>query len=211
MQILYLESVDSTQKYLKELIKNNEVSAPFAVVADLQTAGVGSRGNSWSGVKDNLFLSFAISLEELPKDLKLESASIYFSYILKETLLELGSKTWLKWPNDFYIKDRKIGGMITNVIQESIVCGVGLNMVQAPESFEKLDVEIDRKELIKRYFANIEKKISWKQVFSKYKLEFYRNQNFYTHFKSLRVSLEGASLESDGSVVVNGERIYSLR
>jgi len=211
LQILYLESVGSTQQYLKELIKNNEASAPFAVVADLQTAGVGSRGNSWSGVKDNLFLSFAISLEELPKDLKLESASIYFSYILKETLLEFGSKTWLKWPNDFYIKDQKIGGMITNVTQKSIVCGVGLNIVAAPEGFKKLDVKIDRKELIERYFTNIEKKISWKQVFSKYKLEFYRNQNFYTHFKSLRVSLEGASLESDGSVVVNGERIYSLR
>ena len=55
----------STQQYLKELIKNNEASAPFAVVADLQTAGVGSRGNSWSGVKDNLFLSFAIPPEKL--------------------------------------------------------------------------------------------------------------------------------------------------
>lgn len=211
MQILYLESVDSTQKYLKELIQKGKISSPYAVVADSQTAGVGSRDNSWSGVKNNLFLSFAISLKELPKDLKLESASIYFSYILKETLEEFGSKVWLKWPNDLYVKERKIGGMITNIVKESIVCGVGLNTAEAPESFEKLDIEIDRKELIKRYFTNIEKKISWKQVFSKYKLEFYRNQNFYTHFKSLRVSLEGASLESDGSVVVNGERIYSLR
>jgi len=211
LQILYLESVGSTQKYLKDLLNDSEVNAPFAVVADSQTAGVGSRENSWSGVKDNLFLSFAISLEQLPKDLKLESASIYFSYILKETLDEFGSKTWLKWPNDFYLKDKKIGGMITNVVKNSIVCGVGLNTAAAPANFEKLDIEIDRKELIERYFANIEKKISWKQVFSKYKLEFYRNQNFYTHYKSLRVSLEGASLESDGSVVVNGERIYSLR
>lgn len=211
MQILYLESVDSTQKYLKELIINKKISAPYAVVADSQTAGVGSRENSWSGVKDNLFLSFAISLQQLPKDLKLESASIYFSYILKETLEEFGSEVWLKWPNDFYIKDQKIGGMITNVVYESIVCGVGLNIAEAPESFEKLDVDLKREELIERYFTNLEKKSSWKQVFSKYKLEFYRNQNFYTHCKSLRISLEGASLESDGSVVVNGERIYSLR
>ncbi len=203
--------MDSTQKYLKELIINNKISAPYAVVADSQTAGVGSRGNSWSGVKDNLFLSFAVSLEKLPNDLKLESASIYFSYILKETLEEMGSEVWLKWPNDFYIKNQKVGGMITNVIDGSIVCGVGLNIKAAPESFEKLDVEIEREELIERYFVNIEKKSSWKQVFSKYKLEFYRNQNFYTHGKNLRISLEGASLQSDGSVVVNGERIYSLR
>lgn len=211
MQILYLESVDSTQKYLKELIQKGKISSPYAVVADSQTAGVGSRGNLWNGVKDNLFLSFATSLQHLPKDLKLESASIYFSYILKETLEEFGSKVWLKWPNDFYIKDQKIGGMITNIIKDSIVCGVGLNIAEAPEGFEKLDVDLKREELIDRYFINIEKKSSWKQVFSKYKLEFYRNQNFYTHCKNLRISLEGASLESDGSVVVNGERIYSLR
>ena len=211
MQILYLESVDSTQKYLKELIQKEKISSPYAVVADSQTAGVGSRGNLWNGVKDNLFLSFAISLQHLPKDLKLESASIYFSYILKETLEEFGSKVWLKWPNDFYIKDQKIGGMITNIIKDSIVCGVGLNIAEAPEGFEKLDVDLKREELIDRYFINIEKKSSWKQVFSKYKLEFYRNQNFYTHGKNLRISLEGALLQSDGSVVVNGERIYSLR
>ncbi|MDT8339196.1 MAG: biotin--[acetyl-CoA-carboxylase] ligase [Sulfurimonas sp.] len=211
MQILYLESVDSTQKYLKELIHEGKISLPYAVVANSQTAGVGSRENSWIGVTDNLFLSFAISLEQLPKDLKLESASIYFSYILKETLKEFGSEVWLKWPNDFYVKNQKVGGMITNLLKESLVCGVGLNIAKAPDNFTKLDVDIHRDELIKSYFINIEKKSSWKQVFSKYKLEFYRNQNFHTHSKNLRISLEGASLQSDGAVVVNGERIYSLR
>lgn len=211
MQILYLESVDSTQKYLKELIHEGKISLPYAVVANSQTAGVGSRENSWIGVKDNLFLSFAISLEQLPKDLKLESASIYFSYILKETLREFGSEVWLKWPNDFYVKNQKVGGMITNLLKESLVCGVGLNTAKAPDNFTKLDVDLHRDELIKSYFINIEKKSSWKQVFSKYKLEFYRNQNFHTHSKNLRISLEGASLQSDGAVVVNGERIYSLR
>lgn len=211
MQILYLESVDSTQKYLKELIHEGKISLPYAVVANSQTAGVGSRENSWIGVKDNLFLSFAISLEQLPKDLKLESASIYFSYILKETLREFGSEVWLKWPNDFYVKNQKVGGMITNLLKESLVCGVGLNIAKAPDNFTKLDVDLHRDELIKSYFINIEKKSSWKQVFSKYKLEFYRNQNFHTHSKNLRISLEGASLQSDGAVVVNGERIYSLR
>ena len=52
-----------------------------------------------------IFFSFAIKIDELPTDLKLESASIYFAYLLKETLYELGSCVWLKWPNDFYIDD----------------------------------------------------------------------------------------------------------
>jgi BirA family biotin operon repressor/biotin-[acetyl-CoA-carboxylase] ligase len=211
LQILYLESVDSTQKYLKELIQEGKISLPCAVVTNSQTAGVGSRENLWSEERGNLFLSFALPLQDLPKDLKLESASIYFSYILKETLTDFGSSIWLKWPNDFYVKNKKVGGMITNLVKESLICGVGLNIAKAPENFTKLDVDLDRDELIKSYFINIKKKSSWKQVFSKYKLEFYRNQNFYTHSKNLRISLEEALLQSDGSIVINGERIYSLR
>lgn len=211
MQIIYLDSVDSTQKYLKELIQEGKISLPCAVVADSQTEGIGSRGNSWNGVKGNLFLSFAIPLNELPKDLKLESASIYFSYILKETLSEFDSAIWLKWPNDFYIGDKKIGGMITNLVKDTLVCGVGLNIAEAPLGFGKLDVVVDRDELIERYFNNIKKMNLWKQVFSKYKIEFYKNQNFYTHNKNLIISLEDASLQGDGSIVINGERMYSLR
>ena len=211
MQILYLDSVDSTQNHLKELIKKANLVLPYAVVADRQTDGIGSRGNSWRGMDGNLFLSFAISLKGLPQDLKLESASIYFAYILKNTLNELNSEVWLKWPNDFYINDLKIGGMITNILNDTLICGVGLNLVSAPKSFASLDIEVSRDELLEKYFINIKKDVSWKQVFSKYKLEFDKNQNFFTHKNNLRISLEGASLQSDGSIISNGERIYSLR
>ena len=211
MNLLYLDSVDSTQTYLKELVRNSTIELPHAVVAKVQTDGVGSRGNSWSGLEGNLFLSFAIALEDLPSDLKIESSSIYFAYILKETLAHMNSSVWLKWPNDFYIDDKKIGGMITNIVKDTVICGIGLNLIVAPEGFSSLDIKITTQELLEKYFENIEKKIRWKQVFSKYKLEFYKNQNFFTHTNNLRISLEGAILQSDGSIISNGERIFSLR
>lgn len=211
MQTLYLKTTASTQKHLKELVKSKEIQLPFAVVADAQTDGIGSRENRWDSLAGNLFLSFAIELKNLPKDLKLESASIYFAYILKKTLNDLNSDVWIKWPNDFYLKDKKIGGMITNIVDDSIVCGVGLNMTTQPDGFAKLDIEVPREELLKKYFKKIEKKISWKQVFSKYELEFDKNKNFFTHNKGLRIPLEDVRLQSDGSILRNGERIYSLR
>lgn len=211
LTLLYLESVDSTQNYLKELVRTSNIQLPHAVVSNIQTDGIGSRGNAWQGLDGNLFLSFAIALKDLPSDLKIESSSIYFAYLLKETLSELNSEVWLKWPNDFYLDKFKIGGMITNIVKDVVICGVGLNLAIAPEGFSKLDISISREELLKKYFINIEKKILWKQVFSKYKLEFYKNQNFFTHTNNLRISLEGASLESDGSVTINGKRIFSLR
>lgn len=211
MKIVYHESIDSTQKYLKELIRKKIVSPPYAIAADTQTNGIGSRENSWIGISGNLFLSFAIELKELPKDLKLESASIYFSYILKDTLCDFKSSVWLKWPNDFYINDKKIGGMITNIVDDTLICGVGLNLSAAPKGFERLDIDLNKNILIETYFKNIEKKSLWKQVFSKYKLEFYKNKNFFVHDENLKISLKEASLEDDGSLMVKGKRIYSLR
>jgi len=211
LQILSLESVDSTQKYLKELIKQDDIKLPFAVVAKTQTDGIGSRDNSWDGLDGNLFLSFALHVDTLPKDLKIESASIYFAYILKEVLEKFDSKVWIKWPNDFYINNKKIGGMITHIVKNKLICGVGINLVNAPDGFENLDVKISIDELLNKYFKSIQRYVSWKQIFSKYKLEFQRNQNFFTHKNDLRISLEDARLQEDGSIVVNGERIYSLR
>ncbi len=211
MQILYLDAIDSTQKYLKEQLQSKKLEAPIAISAELQTDGIGSRENRWDSHKGNLFLSFAININTLPIDLKLESASIYFSYLLKETLASFGSKVWTKWPNDLYLEDKKIGGMITNIVGENFLCGVGLNLTDAPEGFTQLDIKLDKKLLLKNYFINIEKKVLWKQVFSKYKLEFYRNQNFFTHSNGVKVSLGDAIVNDDGSLNINGERIYSLR
>ena len=211
MQILFFDSLPSTQEYLKELLRENRVAAPVAVTCDTQTQGVGSRNNEWTGLEGNIFVSFVLELSSLPNDLKIESASIYFSYILKETLEGFNSKVWLKWPNDFYIESVKIGGMITNIVGKDIVCGFGLNLDNAPEGFGVLDVKIDKEILLQNYFINLEKKVLWKQVFSKYKLEFDRNRFFFTHVKNKKINLNEATLENDGSLSINGERMYSLR
>ena len=211
LKIISLKSVASTQLYAKELIRTKKELVPFAVVSEMQTNGIGSRNNGWISQEGNLFLSFALPLAKLPHDLKLESASIYFAYILKETLTAFGSKVILKWPNDFYIDGKKVGGMLTTVSHETIICGVGINMCVAEKDFAKLDVEIDKKELLDVFFKNIEKTFLWKQVFSKYRLEFYTNKDFFTHKDGRKVSLNAVILEDDGSINVDGERIYSRR
>ena len=67
MKIIYLNEIDSTQKYLIDKLKTKELKAPIAVVADKQNLGIGSRGSDWIGVKGNLFLSFTLTLDDLPK------------------------------------------------------------------------------------------------------------------------------------------------
>ena len=211
MQIHWFDELDSTQTYLKEKLKSKELQAPVAAVASVQSAGLGSRGNSWIGLDGNLFFSFAVFRDNLPDDLALESSSIYFSYLLKESLEELGSNLWLKWPNDFYIENEKIGGTITNIQNDILICGIGLNLQKSPKGFASLDISIDKKNLLTNFFKKIENKPLWKQIFSKYKLEFVKSRRYATHYKNNKISLENAELNKDGSLSVNGERIYSLR
>lgn len=211
MEIIKLEEVDSTHTYLKNHIVENGYKNPLCVVTELQTDGIGSRGNTWTGVKGNLFFSFVLKKDELAKDLQLQSASIYFSYILKKVLEESGSKVWLKWPNDFYIDDKKIGGTITSANKELLYCGIGLNLVEVDKSFGKLDIEIDKIKILETYFQTLEKEISWKQIFNFFKVEFQRSKNFLATIDNKKVSLEKAILNDDGSIEIENKKVFSLR
>ncbi len=211
MTIYWLDTVDSTQRHLKDALKRGTLQAPVAVAAHKQTEGTGSRGNRWEGVDGNLFFSFALKRDTLPNDLKLESASIYLTYILKEVLNEAGSELWLKWPNDFYMEDKKIGGAITNLQGDTLICGIGLNTKAAPEGYGTLDIEISHKKLLEVYFKKLKKNVSWKQIFSKYELEFERSKSSETTLHLQKISLKNATLLNDGSIEWNGQRIFSLR
>ena len=211
MEILWFDELASTQTYLIEGLKSKTLKSSTCVGATLQTQGRGSRGNEWIGVKGNLFISVAINRSQLPNDLKLESSSIYFAFIMKELLSSLGSKVWLKWPNDFYLDQQKMGGVITNLVGDYLVCVIGLNLSQAPLDFSKIDIEISPQELTNYYVAQLKKFPSWKQIFSKFKLEFSRSKSFATHTDEMIFRLEEAVLLEDGSLECNGQRIFSLR
>jgi len=211
MKIIKLNEVGSTHTYLKSHIKDNGYTQNICISTDYQTNGIGSRGNSWSGIKGNLFFSFVISKKDLPDDLFLQSASIYFSYILKEVLKENNSKVWLKWPNDFYINDKKIGGTITTASKDLIYCGIGLNLISVNDDYGKLDIEINSNQILKAYFDKLERKYLWKQIFSDFKIEFENSRKYKATVDNKKISLENAILNSDGSIEVNNKKVFSLR
>ncbi len=212
MQIHFLKEVDSTQRWILENFKKGEIKAPFLVYTTKQTNGIGSRGNSWIGKEGNLFLSFVIERRLLPEDLKIESASIYFAMLFKEVLEKENNSLWIKWPNDLYRDKKKCGGVITSFVQEHFICGIGLNLVDAPENFAILEISKEPEKIIQDFVKKIKNPPLWKQVFRKYSVEFYKNKSFFVHDqKNKRFSMENAKLAQDGSIIIEGERIYSLR
>lgn len=222
MEIIYLESVDSTQTYLKEHIKTQGYHKNIAIVTTNQTNGIGSRDNKWESKKGNLFFSFTQNIENLPQDLKLQSASIYFSFLLKNLLLSKKSKVWLKWPNDFYLEEKKIGGTITQLEKDILFCGIGLNLRRVSSDYGYLDIDVDIANLLNEYFTILTQKISWKQVFSQYKIEYELSKKFQVTLKNQKSSLADSILCEDGSILIENqnqasnqrsfsEKVYSSR
>ncbi len=209
LEIIYFDSIDSTQKRLIADIKEGRVQAPVAYFTNHQTAGVGSRENRWVGERGNFFLSFAY--KDFPPDLPQASIAIYVAYLLKEVLASYGSQVWIKWPNDFYLGKRKIGGCITNKIRDIYICGIGLNTRYAPQGFGKLDIEVEDVQLLKDYFVHLEKGITWKEIFRKFVIEFQKSKEFSAHVGQRVISLRDATLAEDGAILCEGERIYTLR
>ncbi len=211
MEIRWFDVLDSTQKRLIEAIKAKRVQPPIVYATTHQRAGIGSRGNGWIGQKGNLFFSFALRIKDLPSDLPLQSAALYFMFLFKEILARKGSRVWLKWPNDLYIDHKKCGGCVTHKIGQTLICGIGLNSYIAPESFGVLDTQIDHQELLKEYCDLLVSQISWKQIFSKYEIEFQKSRGYTTHIGDQIVTLQEASLAEDGALILKGERIYTPR
>lgn len=211
MQIICIEKIASTQLFLCEQIRKDEIKQNTAIYALEQTSGVGSRDNAWISSRGNLHLSFCVREEDLPSDLPLASVSIYFAYLLKDLLAQKGSQIWLKWSNDLYLGDKKVGGVMSHKIGEFIVCGMGLNLKFAPQNAALCDVEIEIKELVEEFIKVLEKKFLWKQIFSKYVLEFEKSKKFSVHYEGKLYALKDALLYEDGSILLANKRVYSLR
>ncbi len=211
MEIKSFSTLPSTQKYLIGELEKGKVKAPMAVICKEQYSGVGSRDNDWSGGEGNFFASIAVNIDDLPIDLSLSSSSIYFSFIMKQTLEALGENIWLKWPNDFYLNDDKIGGTITQKVKNVLVCGIGINLKNRQNGYRALQCDIASEILLENYLEALEKFPKWKQVFSEYEVEFERSRKFSVHIENYQKSLAGASLCEDGSLIIEGRRVYSLR
>jgi BirA family biotin operon repressor/biotin-[acetyl-CoA-carboxylase] ligase len=153
----------------------------------------------------------AISIDDLPDDLPLSSASIYFSYIMKKVLSKYVENIWVKWPNDLYQNKSKIGGTITKKIDNILLCGMGVNLQKNSNSFEALNLNVEPMDLLKKYLLALENYPSWKDIFSQYRIEFERTKEFFAHVDGEYKSLEKAILSGDGSLIIDNKRVYNIR
>jgi BirA family biotin operon repressor/biotin-[acetyl-CoA-carboxylase] ligase len=157
MKIIKLKTIDSTHRYLLNLIENNLIkdyvdgdNDAFAVIADNQTNGVGRCNRDWVSLPGNLFASIVMKLPEND----VSQISLAVACAVRESVLQcimdnsgiIGennlqndrflssvlNKTKLHWPNDVYYDKKKISGVLISVCDNLIVVSVGMNINSAP-------------------------------------------------------------------------------
>ena len=104
------------------------------LVADRQHAGKGRRGRSWLDAPGNFMGSTAVHLRF--GDPEAASLALLAALAVHEAVsarLPVGAEARLKWPNDVLIGSAKLAGVLLERVAGSVVIGVGVNLVAAPD------------------------------------------------------------------------------
>lgn len=126
--LLHYSLLDSTMEEVLRL-PANLLTTGTVVVADQQLNGRGYSKTEWhSKSPQDLLMSVVV----LPSyDLLLKMAML-IPLVVVEALKSLGVQTKIKWPNDIFLSESKLGGvLIENHIREGkgvfSICGIGIN------------------------------------------------------------------------------------
>jgi BirA family biotin operon repressor/biotin-[acetyl-CoA-carboxylase] ligase len=165
-QIFNLSEVDSTNNFAAKLISDQLCQNGAVIMADFQIQGKGQRGNQWlSNKRENLMMSVVYQPDNMSVE-KQVALTWGTSIALVTMLNKFGIEAKVKWPNDIFVHDKKIAGILIEnhlagkQISSSII-GIGLNVNQldfslpsatsmAIETFKEFHIKEIGEELIKK-------------------------------------------------------------
>ncbi|MDR2759702.1 MAG: biotin--[acetyl-CoA-carboxylase] ligase [Spirochaetaceae bacterium] len=160
----YWVSTDSTMNRAKELAQKESPSGTV-IAAETQTAGRGRNGRIWVSNPGGLFFTLLVRPGCTVRE--------YFFYIMAVHIAVAGTisalcgkEARLRWPNDVYIGDKKIGGILSEFHGEGdcvtwLNLGVGVNInnrTLTPESVSCLDLlghPLSRKAVLVQFLENL--------------------------------------------------------
>lgn len=145
-QIVVLDSVDSTNRYLLDRVAK-ECSDPqknSVIVAEMQTKGRGRQGRQWfSGFGDSLTFSFLWRFERSID--QISGLSLVIGVGIVRALKKFNiCGVRLKWPNDVLFSFRKLAGILIEVRNHIrygpfVVIGIGMNVKLSPTTKKYID------------------------------------------------------------------------
>ena len=148
MELLFLEEVDSTNKWAKEHI--SEISDRTVVYTSCQTSGRGRLERKWNFMgEDNIYASIVLKPSGEMKEIYSNLTQL-LCLTLCQTFEEYGVLPKIKWPNDIQINGKKISGILAESVGvndintgkyklQGLVIGFGVNLNTKIEILSKIN------------------------------------------------------------------------
>lgn len=133
MNLIILEEAASTNTELRGMV---DAEHGTIVAARRQTAGRGQRGNTWeSEAGANLTFSILVRPKAIPPSKQMAISRAVSLAIVRWLDRYLNEEVAIKWPNDIYVGDKKICGILIEHVLTSgridrTIIGVGININQ---------------------------------------------------------------------------------
>lgn len=156
--------IDSTNQFLLNRIE--QLDSATVCVAEYQYNGRGRRGRSWfSPFGTNLYFSMYWKFAAGP--LAVTGLSLVVGIAIAKVLRQLSGKAiTVKWPNDLYLDDKKLAGILVDMVGRSgddlhVVIGVGINLMMQLSTPEVIDQKwiklgnIDRNQLVAKLISSL--------------------------------------------------------
>ena len=134
--ITYLPTVDSTNNYAATKENQPNIQHKSVILTSFQTQGKGQYSNKWQSEKGrNLLFSICLFPTQLSSDHQFDLSRISAMAIRDTVNYFLSKAVYIKWPNDIFILDKKIAGiLIENTLNQSkierSIIGIGININQ---------------------------------------------------------------------------------
>lgn len=183
MKLLCFDCLDSTNSYLKQ--NYQELESLTFVETKEQTLGKGRLERKWQSEKGKNLL-FSILLKDSCYFEKYKEISIVSAYSVIQVLEQYGlTNIGLKWPNDVYVNDSKICGILLESVStnqmECLIVGIGINVNQksfskdlihpATSLFNELNKEIElnqfKKDIYQQLITNYQKLVDKETFYEK--------------------------------------------
>ena len=214
-KVEHIGETTSTNSWLRE----HGGEEDMAVWADYQTAGRGQGTNSWESERGkNLLFSVLLHPEGVAANRQF-TISMAVALAVCDALGQHVGDLSIKWPNDIYWRNGKIGGMLIEnrlhgaVIRDSIV-GIGINVNQqrfrsdAPNPVSLWQIhgqETDRRQLLDEILERIDGYLG-RDVKPQYMRQLYRRRGFHPYCDAGGAFMaELADVETDGHLVLRDE------
>ena len=224
-KIVHIDETDSTNRWLREQGGEENV----VVWADYQTAGRGCGTNHWESERGkNLTFSMLLHPHDVPAQ-KQFHISMAISLALCKALGQHIGDLSIKWPNDIYWRDGKIGGILIEVTLQGnkvkdCIIGIGLNINQrvfrsdAPNPVSMWQIceqETDCEQLLQEILQAFQEYMG-KSNKDEYQSMLYRRKGFHPYAdKDGAFMAEIIDVEDDGHLLLrddNGQlRRYAFK